>query len=730
MTSTETVQSPQRGVPAFDPDRPVGAVDEDRFERAGFAEHVARRLCLPKGAPSIVVGLEADWGAGKTSCINMVKEQVKSIDTKAVIVDFQPWLIGNLNSVIEGFLLELATSIGHKARGRNAKDVATKLVTFAKFMAPLKLVPGVEPWGTMVTKTLEGVAGSANAGADLSGLSLLSQKADIQTALRKLNRPVVVVIDDVDRLPPDEVRTVFQLVKAVCDFDRTAYLLAYDPVPVRAALSYGKVYDGAKYLDKIVQTAYPLPRLGFVAKREFLLAEIERLVEGEPDGPLPCEEAAFNEALDKTALLRALKTPRQIRRLWNRIAVSRPLTIGHVNFGDLVAFEAICVLFPDVAEWIRRQPEAFLGRTTFDATPIRIDWVNQRVRDDGEDRKGKRHPAVEELIANRDSFSQDHLRSMLDFLFPPPGADGIVRAHPRAESDMRLTCPEALSRLLHCGLTTGTLSAKTVRAFLGSHRGRAEILHDLIESDEIVGWLRYAVGFTGSAVVLDAPRDLIDQLWTAMSAVPRDQQDGYCRAAADLILDVLTESPERVDLLWGLLSESGAIPVSEHVITHLLEQHGMWCQGEYVGPGDSPGQVGPSGFTGTQLVEAKTTWLAAVEKVAGDQRWFVSQPSLPSVLFRWGQLSEEGHGVVQRFVSQLDTAALLTFLKAFDGHSAEGINKIVGDVKAFLARLQHLDVTGRNAAVRDAFVRRLARGGDARPREREMEPPANPSEGD
>jgi predicted KAP-like P-loop ATPase len=85
-----------------------------------------------------------------------------------------------------------------------------------------------------------------------------------------MDRPIVVVIDDIDRLPPEEVRTIFQVVKAIGDFERVGYLLAYDPEPVAKALSFNNTYDGRLYIEKIIQSSYSLPGFGYSNLKIFL----------------------------------------------------------------------------------------------------------------------------------------------------------------------------------------------------------------------------------------------------------------------------------------------------------------------------------------------------------------------------------------------------------------------------------------------------------------------------
>jgi len=259
----------------MNPAQPIKSGSDDKFERTSFAEHLGKFLCLDQDAPSIVIGIEAKWGDGKTSCINLVKEILNKKRPKPIIVDFNPWLISSIDSVIEGFIIELAAAIGMQASmSEKGKSAAQKVLQFGKILSPIKLIPGVEPWGSMVESVLSAVGQSAKTASELANLSIQARKKDVQAHLRKMNRPIVVIIDDVDRLPPDHVRIVFQMLKAICDFDRVSYLIAYDPDPVIKALSYNEVYDGHKYLEKLVQMSYPLPRLPYILMKDFIRGHV------------------------------------------------------------------------------------------------------------------------------------------------------------------------------------------------------------------------------------------------------------------------------------------------------------------------------------------------------------------------------------------------------------------------------------------------------------------------
>ena len=71
---------------------------------------------------------------------------------------------------------------------------------------------------------------------------------------------MLVVMDDVDRLTKEEIRTLFQLIKANADFPRVVYLLLFDRGVIEKALDGEGGSSGREYLEKIVQAGFDLPR--------------------------------------------------------------------------------------------------------------------------------------------------------------------------------------------------------------------------------------------------------------------------------------------------------------------------------------------------------------------------------------------------------------------------------------------------------------------------------------
>ncbi len=76
-----------------------------------------------------------------------------------------------------------------------------------------------------------------------------------------MERPLLVVIDDIDRLSAQEIPQLFQLVKANADFPKVIYLLLYEKIMVEKALDAISNTRGKDYLEKIVQVSFDVPAI-------------------------------------------------------------------------------------------------------------------------------------------------------------------------------------------------------------------------------------------------------------------------------------------------------------------------------------------------------------------------------------------------------------------------------------------------------------------------------------
>lgn len=247
----------------FNPDSPISGVKEDLLNRAGFAEKLAQAILDYSHTTSLVIGLYGPWGDGKTSLLNMITASINSLSTDEVkspiILKFNPWNFSTQEQLIEQFFKQLVLKLRIKEYGKEAKDIGEKLEKLSSVFTPAKFIPGFGEYAKAAQDVVRTVANTSKKVGTTYLKDLESQKDEIDKALLKLNRKILITIDDIDRLSDLEIRQIFQLVKSLGNFNNTIYLLSMDKEIVANALNSYQRSKGYDFLEKIVQVPFDIP---------------------------------------------------------------------------------------------------------------------------------------------------------------------------------------------------------------------------------------------------------------------------------------------------------------------------------------------------------------------------------------------------------------------------------------------------------------------------------------
>jgi len=117
---------------------------------------------------------------------------------------------------------------------------------------------GVAKWGG---EFADRVATSLAASSDARNQTLSEIKDDLKGLLRNLEKSILVVMDDIDRLSSDEIKLLFQLIKANADFPNVVYLLLFQRDIVEKSLESSAPLTGQDFLEKIVQVGFNIPQI-------------------------------------------------------------------------------------------------------------------------------------------------------------------------------------------------------------------------------------------------------------------------------------------------------------------------------------------------------------------------------------------------------------------------------------------------------------------------------------
>lgn len=327
-------------------DRPIQHPGEDLFGVDPFAQMVARSILGQRSAEGTVIAVNGPWGSGKSSVVNLVVHHLGQASPESLeIVPFNPWWFAGSPALARAFFSTIASALNRtlKHEGRDA------LETFLSRLGSLNTY--TESAARMAEK---GVA-SGVAYFALGDRSLEEEHLKIARALRDQEKSFLIVLDDIDRLNPDEALLVFGLVKSFGRLPRVTYLLAFDRLLIERLLEERFPSEGGEYLEKILQAVFDLPPTPPEILRDTFLGEAEKLFD-----VAEAEMVRFMN-LFYDIVVPNLVSPRNVIRLAGSLRVTAPAVRGEVNPADFMAIETLRLFWPAVYRNVRDHPELACG---------------------------------------------------------------------------------------------------------------------------------------------------------------------------------------------------------------------------------------------------------------------------------------------------------------------------------------------------------------------------------
>ncbi|WP_336137925.1 MULTISPECIES: KAP family P-loop NTPase fold protein [unclassified Acinetobacter] len=392
----------------------------------------------------MVVALYGDWGTGKSSVKNMALTYMKDKASKPMVIEFSPWEWAAQEKITKAFFNEISKSIGKENSSEKNKKLADSFKKYGNYLAASEVILtstsnslpvvvsaiagigffnafindtkiitlittgiiAVSPFLKWSIENLKKLAGYYDEKAKDNEKSLTEIRSELKVALQELENPILIVMDDLDRLSTSELRMIFQLIKANTEFPNVTFLLLFQRNIVEERLT-DATQSGKDYLEKIIQVPFNIPKVSQVQVHEVLFNRLNKILELDKSSNLQFDQDRWAQ-LYHAGLKKYFNNLRNVYRYTSTLAFHFSLlkgrTVFEANPVDLIAIECLRVFEPEVYNELSMSKHAFTQFQSSGSTR--------------QNNKENLKITIDSVISKTSEINRENLKKILNELFP------------------------------------------------------------------------------------------------------------------------------------------------------------------------------------------------------------------------------------------------------------------------------------------------------------------------
>ena len=288
-------------------DTPIVLPKEDILDYDNDVKELVEQLKIISSEYSYSVGITSSWGTGKSSYLNMLKHYLR-INNDFIIIDFNPRHSYTPQDIQKDFFSVLQSKL-------KKYDYRFTYI-FKNYLKALSIIE---------SKFLSSLF-------ELHKIwDVKSEKEKLNDLIAQIDKRIVIIIEDFDRLLADEIIEVFKLIDANASFTNFIFITAYDKKHINKIIGETYSNEEAFFSDKFFTIEIPVPRCPYSKIYDYLIKTlIDKLhVEKEEIEKYKIVLAGLREVLEKY-----LTTLRDVKRFLNFFIRPYQQVKGEVEFRD------------------------------------------------------------------------------------------------------------------------------------------------------------------------------------------------------------------------------------------------------------------------------------------------------------------------------------------------------------------------------------------------------------
>lgn len=292
-------------------DWPIESASQDRYGFKNEVDKIVPKILKLDSRKAWSLAINAPWGAGKTSFINLIEEKIKK-EADFEIIKFNPRNSKSASHIQEDFFNTIASTLSKydSSFSHNIKDYMESLQLIDKSGIVKKIVDFYHIWNKK------------------------SLKESIEQSFVSLKKRVLVVIDDFDRLTKEEILEVLKLIDSNAAFPNLVFITAYDKEHVNKILNDFNNSDDVCFIDKFFIREFSLP----MHMSSYLMNTISGDLRWDDN-----DKKEISYAISKYDLTfdKYIPTPRDAKRYINQFTIDYEQVAGEVITEEFLLIQLI-----------------------------------------------------------------------------------------------------------------------------------------------------------------------------------------------------------------------------------------------------------------------------------------------------------------------------------------------------------------------------------------------------
>lgn len=340
------VNSPRASKVSFEATGFSVTTEKDKMQDTGWKQYadnlISKLLKTDISKESFAAGVSGVWGSGKTTFLNSLEDRLKD---QVYLVKFNPWNSDSATQISNDFFQTLISKLTISSYQKHT------IVKYAKLLGQINALGSQAKIASSLFETIDG--------------SITDAKERAADVISDMPLPVVVIIDDLDRLDSADLMAVLRLVRVTANFKNLVFIVAYDKGYVIQTLGKAGIQEGEQFLKKIFPLEICLPSFESFVMANHLYSELERGLNSNI-GMLKQLEFPVYRGILNHPISFYLPTFRDVKRFTNQFClninsfvISKQL--GEISVLDFFYLELLHYYDFDAYQYVERKPTSLLS---------------------------------------------------------------------------------------------------------------------------------------------------------------------------------------------------------------------------------------------------------------------------------------------------------------------------------------------------------------------------------